>query len=33
MADTVLSLPLWPGMKKEEVEHVADAIRSFYKSV
>lgn len=33
MADTVLSLPLWPGMKQNEVEYVADAIRSFYKSV
>jgi dTDP-4-amino-4,6-dideoxygalactose transaminase len=33
LADTVLSLPLWPGMKQHEVEYVADAIRSFYKSV
>lgn len=29
MAATCLSLPMWPGMKQEEVQHVADAIRGF----
>lgn len=32
IADTCLSLPLWPGMKKEEVDFISEKIRSFYKS-
>lgn len=30
ISNTVLSLPLWPGMKKAEVNRVISAIRSFY---
>jgi dTDP-4-amino-4,6-dideoxygalactose transaminase len=30
IAETVLSIPIWPGMKKENVEEVAAAIRSFF---
>ncbi|MGC4022131.1 MAG: DegT/DnrJ/EryC1/StrS family aminotransferase [Cyclobacteriaceae bacterium] len=26
----VLSLPIWPGLKKSEVNYVADAVRKFY---
>lgn len=29
MARNVLSLPLWPGLKKEEVEYVFEALKSF----
>jgi len=32
LADTMLSLPLWPGMTKEQVNQVAAAIKSFYKN-
>jgi dTDP-4-amino-4,6-dideoxygalactose transaminase len=32
IADSIISLPLWPGMKEEEVVYVANAIKSFYKS-
>jgi dTDP-4-amino-4,6-dideoxygalactose transaminase len=31
MANTCISLPLWPGMSKEQVEIVCDAIISFYR--
>lgn len=30
LADTCLSLPMWPGMKEEHVAAVASAVRSFY---
>lgn len=30
LADTSLSLPIWPGMKKEDIEYVASKIKSFY---
>ncbi|MEI8136912.1 MAG: DegT/DnrJ/EryC1/StrS family aminotransferase [Bacteroidota bacterium] len=30
MAETSLSLPLYPGMKKEEIEYVANAIKKFF---
>lgn len=31
MADTCLSLPIWPGMKQDHVGYVADAIHDFFK--
>ena len=31
IADTCLSLPMWPGMKREEIEEVANAIHQFFK--
>ena len=30
IADTCLSLPIWPGMEKEMVQQVADGIKKFY---
>jgi dTDP-4-amino-4,6-dideoxygalactose transaminase len=30
MADTVLSLPLWPGMQQQQVAQVADCIKKFF---
>lgn len=30
LAETVLSLPVWPGLKKEEIEFVCDEIKEFY---
>jgi dTDP-4-amino-4,6-dideoxygalactose transaminase len=30
LANTSLSLPIWPGMKKKEVDHVVSVIRAFY---
>lgn len=30
IADTALSLPIWPGMSNEQVRHIAEAIRSFF---
>ncbi len=30
LADTSLSIPMWPGMKHEEVRAVAIAISSFF---
>ena len=30
MAETSLSLPLYPGIKKEEIEYVANAIKKFF---
>lgn len=30
IADTCLSLPLWPGMTQETVNHIAQKIKSFY---
>lgn len=30
IATTCLSLPVWPGMKKDEAEYVAETIRKFY---
>jgi dTDP-4-amino-4,6-dideoxygalactose transaminase len=30
LADTCLSLPIWPGMTSEHVAQIADAIRKFY---
>ena len=30
IAETVLSLPLWPGMETEQVEYVCDVIRKFF---
>jgi dTDP-4-amino-4,6-dideoxygalactose transaminase len=31
IADTCLSLPLWPGMKQSEVDYIAENISNFYK--
>jgi dTDP-4-amino-4,6-dideoxygalactose transaminase len=31
LATSVLSLPVWPGLKKEEIEVVCDGIRKFFK--
>lgn len=33
LADTCLSLPLWPGMEKKHVDHVSAAILNFYKQL
>jgi dTDP-4-amino-4,6-dideoxygalactose transaminase len=33
IADTALSLPLWPGMEEEQVMYVCDMIRQFFKKV
>lgn len=33
IADTCLSLPLWPGMKQEDVIFVKDSIQRFFKTV
>lgn len=33
IADTCLSLPLWPGMRREDVEFIKDNIQRYYKSV
>jgi dTDP-4-amino-4,6-dideoxygalactose transaminase len=30
ICDTVLSLPLWPGMKEQQVEHVGHLIQKFF---
>lgn len=30
IADTALSLPLWPGMEPDQVEYVCDIIKKFY---
>lgn len=30
IADTALSLPIWPGMGDEQVRHITEAIRSFF---
>ena len=30
IADTCLSLPLWPGIRKDEIEYVAQTIRTFF---
>jgi dTDP-4-amino-4,6-dideoxygalactose transaminase len=30
LADTMLSLPLWPGMRKEQLEYIAEAITVFF---
>ena len=30
LADTCLSLPMWPGMKKEEIDFVASCMNNFY---
>ncbi|HVW13933.1 MAG TPA: DegT/DnrJ/EryC1/StrS family aminotransferase, partial [Mucilaginibacter sp.] len=30
IADTCLSLPLWPGIQKNEVEYISEAIRLFF---
>ncbi|HWA33438.1 MAG TPA: DegT/DnrJ/EryC1/StrS family aminotransferase [Cyclobacteriaceae bacterium] len=32
IGDTVLSLPLWPGMSEAQLEYVTEAVRTFYKS-
>jgi len=32
IADTCLSIPLWPGMEKTDVEIVSDGIKSFFKN-
>ena len=32
VADTCLSLPIWPGMKEEEVEFVAHKIKQFFQN-
>jgi len=32
IADTCLSLPIWPGMKMSDVEYVATVIRAFYEN-
>lgn len=31
IANTCLSLPIWPGMKKSDVEYISNNIRSFFK--
>ena len=31
-ADTILSLPMFPGLTSEQISHVADTIRAFYRS-
>jgi dTDP-4-amino-4,6-dideoxygalactose transaminase len=31
IADTCLSLPMWPGMKEEEVAFIADKVKLFFK--
>jgi dTDP-4-amino-4,6-dideoxygalactose transaminase len=31
LADSMLSLPIWPGMSEDEVRIVADAIKAFFK--
>jgi dTDP-4-amino-4,6-dideoxygalactose transaminase len=31
IADTCLSLPLWPGMQRSEVDFVAEAIKAFFR--
>ncbi|WP_236136112.1 DegT/DnrJ/EryC1/StrS family aminotransferase [Mongoliitalea daihaiensis] len=31
LSETLLSLPIWPGMKLDEIEYVVQQIRSFYK--
>lgn len=33
IADTCLSLPIWPGMKKEDVTYVTDSISDFFKGL
>lgn len=30
IADTALSLPLWPGLEAEQVEYVCDVIKKFF---
>lgn len=30
LAETVLSLPIWPGIRKEEIEFVCDEIQNYY---
>jgi dTDP-4-amino-4,6-dideoxygalactose transaminase len=32
MADTSLSLPIWPGLSEEQIEFIADSIKSFFKN-
>ena len=32
IANTCLSIPLWPGMTQVQVQEVADKISGFYKS-
>lgn len=32
LADTSLSLPIWPGLTQEQVVHIADVIKQFYRS-
>jgi dTDP-4-amino-4,6-dideoxygalactose transaminase len=31
LADTMLSLPLWPGLKQSDVNYVANSIINFFK--
>lgn len=31
LSDTILSLPLWPGMNRDDVDYVTDLIRKFFK--
>ena len=31
IADTCLSLPLWPGMTEEHVNHIAQTITNFFR--
>jgi dTDP-4-amino-4,6-dideoxygalactose transaminase len=33
LSQTVLSLPIWPGLKEQEVEQVCDEIRKYYNRV
>lgn len=30
IADTCLSLPIWPGMTEENIKHIAETIKNFY---
>ena len=30
LSETVLSLPIWPGLKREEIELVCESIRKFF---
>lgn len=32
LSDTILSLPIWPGLKKEEIEWICQAIKRFFQA-
>lgn len=33
LADTVLSLPIWPGLQHEQIEYIASSMREFFEHV